>query len=149
NQKIEKNELKKVIEELEQALLQAEEQINELTLKDTEQTTSAIQHHIRSMKEKGDLVASLDKIVHDKTSYHANYREALIFDARIYMQVEQKEQQHIYEKVLSGLSIEQIPEFMIRSGLEKDAIPLQNAASFRGSLNMRMRKKQLQDQLPE
>lgn len=149
NQKIEKNELKKVIEELEQALLQAEEQINELTLKDTEQTTSAIQHHIRTIKEKGDLVASLDKIVDDKTSYQANYREALIFAARLYMRAEQKEQQLIYEKVLSGLSIEEIPEFMIRSGLEKDAIPLQNAASFRGSLNMRMRKKQLQDQLPE
>src|SRR5699024_2422363 len=191
NQKIEKNELKDVIEELERALLQAEEQINELnlkdtgqntlaiqhhmrqrnekgvikeqkrtmlkdekqinelTIKDTGQTTLAIQHHMRTMKEKGDLVASLDKIVDDKTSYQANYREALIFAARLYMRAEQKEQQLIYEKVLSGLSIEEIPEFMIRSGLEKDAIPLQNAASFRGSLNMRMRKKQLQDQLPE
>src|SRR5690625_4397887 len=52
NQKIEKNELKDVIEELERALLQAEEQINELTLKDTGQTNLAIRSEERRVGKR-------------------------------------------------------------------------------------------------
>src|SRR5690606_23464947 len=55
----------------------------------------------------------------------------------------------VYSKAMEGLKIEEIPEFMIRAGLSDDPIPLRQAASFRGSLNMRIRQMQLAGTLPE
>lgn len=149
NEKIEKDELVTVIQDLETALYQAEEQIDSLQLKSTELTTAAIQQQMRDMKDEGKLITSLDTFIQDKKLHQHNYREALVFAARLYMKAEKADQQLIYEKVLTGLTIEEIPEFMIRAGLVEDAIPLQSASSFRGSLNMRMRQKQMQDKLPE
>src|SRR5690625_5347197 len=55
----------------------------------------------------------------------------------------------VYTKILAALKTEDIPEFMVRAGLVEDGIPLQQVASFRASLSMRVRQKQLIDPLPE
>lgn len=149
NEKVEKQALEAMMLELETALFKAEEQIDHLKLKDTEQTTQKIYEQMREMKNQGKLISFLDTMIQDKRNHQQNYREALVYAARLYMQAETADQKLLYEKILSGLTIEEIPEFMIRAGLDEEAIPLQQAASFRGSLNMRMRKKQLQTNLPE
>lgn len=151
NKQLERTELQAIIVDLEKALHQAEEQIDRLQLTDTEQTTYAIQQQMRDMKQQGKLMTFLDTFIHDKNRHQHNYREALVYAARLYMQAETADQQMVYEKILSGLTIEEIPEFMIRAGLveAEEAMPLQQTSSFRGSLNMRMRKKQLQDNLAE
>lgn len=149
NEKVTRTQLETIIEELETALYKAEDTITELQLKDTELTKQAIYQQIRQLKNEGKLLSFLDTFIQDKNRHQQNYREALIYAARLYMQAEDKEQQLIYEKILAGLTIEEIPEFMIRAGLVENAIPLHQASSFRGSLNMRMRKSQMQPDLPE
>src|SRR5690625_1769250 len=149
NEKVTRTQLETIIGELETALYKAEDTITELQLKDTELTKQAIYQQIRQLKNEGKLLSFLDTFIQDKKRHQENYREALIYAARLYMQAEDEEQQLIYEKILAGLTIEEIPEFMIRAGLVESAIPLHQASSFRGSLNMRMRKKQMQPDLPE
>lgn len=149
NEKVENSEMRSMIVHLEKALYKAEEEINHLNLKNTERTRYDIEHQIRTMKEKGELASSLDRIVLDKVKHKENYQEALIFAARLYMQAKPTDQKLVYEKVLSGLTIEEIPEFMVRAGLVDDPVLLKQAASFRGSLTMRMRQMQLGNKLAE
>lgn len=149
DENVERTQLESIIEELEIALYHAEDRIIELQLKDTELTKQAIYQQIRDLKKEGKLLSFLDTLIQDKKQHQQNYREALIYTARLYMQAEEEDQQLLYEKILTGLTIEEIPEFMIRAGLVEDAIPLHQASSFRGSLNMRMRKNQMQPGLPE
>ena len=148
-EKIERTQLEEIINELETALLQAEDKIAELELKDTTLTKQAIYQKIRDLKSEGKLLSYLDTFIQDKQEHQQNYREALSYAARLYMQEDKSDKQLIYEKILAGLTIEEIPEFMVREGLVEDPIPLQQASSFRGSLNMRMRKSQMQANLPE
>src|SRR5699024_3973492 len=91
----------------------------------------------------------IDHFIEEKSKQQANYKEALTYAARLYMNDEEAYRNVMYANILSGLTIEEIPEFMIRAGLSSQPIPLRRAASFRGSLNMRVRQKQLQDALPE
>lgn len=149
DEKVERTQFESIIEELEIALYHADDRIAELQLKDTELTKQAIYQQIRDLKKEGKLLSFLDTLIQDKKQHQQNYREALIYTARLYMQAEDEDQQLLYEKILTGLTIEEIPEFMIRAGLVEDAIPLHQASSFRGSLNMRMRKNQMQPGLPE
>src|SRR5699024_2701902 len=108
-----------------------------------------IDQFIREMRNEGELVSFLDQFIEQKNHMQSNYKEALTNAAKIYLRHDDVYKNNVYSKVLEGLSIEEIPEFMVRAGLTEDPIPLHQAASFRGSLNMRMRQKQLDDTLPE
>src|SRR5690625_968866 len=118
DENVERTQLESIIEELEIALYHAEDRIIELQLKDTELTKQAIYQQIRDLKKEGKLLSFLDTLIQDKKQHQQNYREALIYTARLYMQAEEEDQQLLYEKILTGLTIEEIPEFMIRAGLE-------------------------------
>src|SRR5699024_3289309 len=91
----------------------------------------------------------IDTIVTKKNDMQANYQDALTYIGRLYMNEDDVYRDTIYQKLMEGLSTEEIPEFMVRAGLTEQAIPLQNIASFRSALHMRMRRKQLRETLPE
>src|SRR5699024_9332528 len=97
----------------------------------------------------GKLLGEINSLVNEKNRITENLREALTYAARLYMNEEETTRKVIYDQILSGLAIEEIPEFMIRAGLSESPISLRHASSFRGSLSTRMRQQQLNGTLPE
>lgn len=148
-EKVENAQLQEIIAHLEQALFEAEDKLARLEVQDTTLTNQAIYQQMRDLKKEGKLLANLDRFIQDKKDLQENYREAVTYAARLYMREEDANRQLVYEKILASLTIEEIPEFIVREGLIAEPIPIQSAASFRGSLSMRMRKTQLQGNLPE
>src|SRR5699024_11145348 len=142
-------QLEKRVKESEQELFEAKETVRKLELQDTELNRNEVYQFMRDLKNEGELTSFIDHFIEEKSKQQANYKEALTYAARLYMNDEEAYRNVMYANILSGLTIEEIPEFMIRAGLSSQPIPLRRAASFRGSLNMRMRQKQLQDALPE
>lgn len=143
-------ELQTKLSETEQELYSTREQLTASLLDDRKLTSFHHQEVMRNMKAEGKLVNYLDQAVQDKKKHEANYNEALIYGARLFMNEETTQKNLVYSKALTGLKTEDIPEFIIRAGLtEEDSIPLRQVASFRASLSMRMRQKQFVKQLPE
>jgi len=151
-----RNDDKQTIQQLKAKLLERENEINRLKeesvekqLLDEQITETEIIDSFRSLKDSGELLNYLRTYTEQKKQFQYKYRQALTYAARLYMNHEQKERNLVYAEILPSLYNEEIPEFMIRAGLDENSIPLQQAASFRGSLNIRMRQKQLNDHLPE
>lgn len=135
--------------ETERELFETREQVHDLKLRDKELTRNEVYQYIRDMKNEGELLSYIDSFIEQKNQLQMNYKEALIYAARLYMNKDKPYRNVLYTKILAGFTIEEIPEFMIRAGLTEQSIPLRKASSFRASLNMRMRQKQLNDTLPE
>src|SRR5690625_1869436 len=147
---------KQTIKQLEMRLAEKERELNELKeetyekqLLDHQITEAEIIDSFRSLKDSGKLLNYLDTYIEQKQQIQQNYRKALTYGARLYMNNDEAERNLVYSKILPSLHNEEIPEFMIRAGLDEQPLPLQQVASFRGSLNMRMRQKQLNGTLPE
>src|SRR5690625_4943005 len=130
-------------------LSELKEQMYEKQLLDEQITETEIIDSLRSLKNRGELLNYLETYSEQKQTLQQKYRNALTYAARLYMNNDEAERNVVYSKVLPSLHNEEIPEFMIRAGLEEQPLPLQQVASFRGSLNMRMRQKQLNGTLPE
>lgn len=145
----ERNRLREKLVEKNEQLITLREETEAMRLLDERTNKYRITETIRALKQSGELLPYIDRVVTDKEQIDENYKEALTYAARLYMNEEEPYKRAIYEKIFAGLSIEQIPELMIRIGLVDEAVPLVNASSFRASLSMRMRKKQLHDHLPE
>lgn len=144
------------IAQLEAEIIQQEKQIEDLhdeliplRLLNEQLTSHSIIQQIRSLKEDGKLLENLSDIVEQKINIETNYREALLYIARLYMNEDAEIRNSIYNTILSSLANEEIPEFMIRAGLSTSPISLRHTSSFRGSLSSRMRQKQLIGTLPE
>lgn len=145
----ERDQLKKIVAEKNDEIIKLREETEKMRLLDQKATTYGLEQAMRTLKEDGELLSFVEQIAHDKKEIDENYKEALTYIARLYMNEELPYKRAIYEKIFAGLSIEQIPELMMRIGLTEEAVPLVNASSFRASLSQRMRKKQLHDSLPE
>jgi len=151
-----KREQLQYIKELETELAASEqeryeirEQLRETMLDDRHLNSNQIIQQIKTVEEEGILLDYLNRAIDNKTTHEANYNEALIYAARLFMNGKIDQKNLVYTKILAALKTEDIPEFMVRAGLVEDGIPLQQVASFRASLSMRVRQKQLIDPLPE
>lgn len=142
-------ELEKKLESTQKELYSTKDTVNELLLDDRKINSYQIAKMIRDLKDEGKIINFIDHILEMKSKHEENYRHALVYSARMFINEPNKYRNFVYSKALSGLTIEEIPEFMIRGGLSDSPIPLKAATSFRASLNMRMRQKQLVDSLPE
>lgn len=137
-------------DETQKELYETRELLQELILNDRLLDSNKTIKLMRELKEEGKLIGYLDKAIKDKKTHENNYNHALKYAARLFMNEKPEYKNLVYSKVLSALKTEDIPEFMIRAGLEtENSIPLRDASSFRASLSMRMRQKQLHDSLPE
>lgn len=110
-----------------------------------------ITRYIRELRDRGELISFLNEMIANKEKLDQNYVTALTYIARLYMNENEDYRNWIYNKVFTALTNEETPEFMMRPGLqENNPVPLKHVSSFRGSLNRRMRQKQLAQQpLPE
>lgn len=147
---------KRYIEELERDLRNSRLQIEalqtenkQLQLVKENLTTNKLERNIRDIKDKGELIRFLPEIIKDKNEFQTNYVQALMYIARLYMNEPEEKRNYIYKQIINSLDINDIPEFLIRAGLTDSPLSLQAAASFRSSLTMRMRQKQLLNSLPE
>nr|WP_306798564.1 ATP-grasp fold amidoligase family protein [Oceanobacillus saliphilus] len=130
-------------------LIAALELINELKIENARLDYDSVWRIAKEQKDEGKLVDLLDKLINKKKQSDQNYNHLLQSSARLFEKETYEYKQLVYSKVLSGLKVEDIPEFMVRSGLSEENILLKQASSFRASLNMRMRQLQLQGSLPE
>ncbi len=124
------------------------ESLNKLELLDPELNKHDVHKILKGLKRDGVLFNYLEDLMESKEKQLKNINEALIYAARLYMKERPYKKDYIYKLIINHLKIEDIPEFMVRSGLTNEPIPLQ-VASFRGSLTLRMRQKQLTGYLPE
>src|SRR5690625_1042394 len=104
---------------------------------------------VHEKKLDSEILDFIRETVKSKKQHETNYRNALSYAARVYMNEKDDYKNMVYSKALEGLKIEEIPEFMMRAGLSESPIQLRQAASFRGSLNMRIRQKQVIESLQE
>lgn len=141
--------LEKNLLDLEVDMARLEQELIPLRLLNAELNEQKIIQYIRNLKEEGKLLEQLDAIIAQKKQLQENYKQALSYAARMYMKEGVATRKVIYEKILSALATEEIPEFIIRAGLTGEPISLRHTSSFRGSLTQRIRKQQLIGTLPE
>src|SRR5699024_5499166 len=137
------------LNEAELELSKAREEIAKLKLLDEQLNTSTIQQLMREWKDSATLLTYLESIIEYKNKIQENYKDALSFIGRLYMRKDDLYKHAIYKKIMSGLCIEEIPEFIIRAGLTEEAMSLERVSSYRTLLHQRMRRLQLHQSLPE
>ena len=104
----------------------------------------------KDAKENGEIINYIHNLVERKEISELNYNNALQKVARLYQKEPVDFKQLIYAEVLSGLKIEDIPEFIVRfAEADADSLSIQEAASFSASLTARARIRQLRDNTPE
>ncbi|WP_088032411.1 ATP-grasp fold amidoligase family protein [Evansella clarkii] len=147
---LEKNEklLHKLVSTEEQ-LIKAREQIK-MQLFDLRRFDSKELHNLaKKEKENGELVNYLTHLIARKEISEKNYCEALRKVARLYSGEKKEYRQIVYSKTLEGFKIEDIPEFIVRVAETEKELSLKKTASFRASLTMRARLRQLREARPE
>ncbi|MFD1609359.1 ATP-grasp fold amidoligase family protein [Oceanobacillus luteolus] len=142
-------ELEKEVISLQDEIHTLSDTLESLKLQQEQFNYNRIWRMVREMKDEGDIVDSLEKMISQKQIEDANYTHVIHSAARLFMKDKEAYRKLVYPKLFEGLKIEDIPEFMVRSGFSEDQIPLEQAASFRASLTMRMREHQLRGTLPE
>lgn len=109
------------------------------------QESSQLEKMMKASKEDGSFIEYLDTLIQNKTTHVDQYNSALKYAAKLYKNENPVLRSYVYNKVLLALSIEDVPEFIIRN----EEVSLQSLASFRTSLSSRARTKQLGESLPE
>lgn len=142
-------ELEKELATTNRELFQAKQKLQEMELEQLPLHEDQIGRFLREKRDNGELMEFLHYAVQHKTQLQTNYATALKYIARLYMNENEDYRNWVYQKVFSALTNEEIPEFMVRAGIGENTLSLQHVASFRGSLNQRMRKLQWQGMLPE
>lgn len=142
-------ELEQHVAALETESLQLREKLNNQQAKNKQIDYQSIWRMAKEKKDDGTLVDALENMISAKALRDYNHHQFLLAAARLFMNGNPVYKKVVYEKILSGLKQEEIPEFMVRAGLSDENVSLHQAASFRGSLTARMRKLQLVGSLPE
>jgi len=145
-----RRELENMLEATQQELYKTKEKLEAIQLDDRALNSYQISQLVKEAKDEAEIIPFLNRTLEAMKKHEKNYQEALYYVARNFMNENIDHKNFIYSKVLSGLKIEAIPEMIVRAGLtEENAIPLKQAASFRASLAIRIREKQLAGNPPE
>lgn len=142
-------ELESMIETLQDDLYQTRSELRARLLDDRLLDSQTMVAMLRELKSDGDIVDFIDQTIGHKKQHGRQYKDALIYAARLFMKENPERKNFIFQKIVSALTLEETPEFMMRPNSAGDEMSLQSVASFRASLHMRMRQKQLTNQLPE
>lgn len=140
--------LKAELDEVKKELQETKEALSLSKLDSGTMNSIRINNAVREMKNDASLVSFIDEAVRQKRQHDANYIQALTYAGRLFMNEQEAYRKAIYTSLLPGFKIEDIPEFMMREALT-GSLQMKEAASFRASLNMRIRQYQLTGELPE
>lgn len=148
-EKIKLQSLERELITLKQQLEAKEEELYYLKLDERSFKTHEMMEQLRTLKETGKILDYITNLSLQKEEHIKNYNEALTYAARLFMQEDPEKQRVVYEKVLPTFQTDEIPEFLVRPGLE-ESFSLEQVGSFRGSLTRRIRQRQLSEtELPE
>ncbi|HIV81717.1 MAG TPA: teichuronopeptide biosynthesis [Candidatus Salinicoccus merdavium] len=136
------------LEAVKDELRKTKEALHLAKLDDASMNSIKVRNSVREMKSDAALMDYMEKAVVQKKQHEKNYNDALTYAGRLFMNAQDDYRRAVYSTLLSGLKIEDIPEFMMREAFT-DNMQLKHAASFRASLNMRIRQSQLSGTLPE
>lgn len=140
--------LKAELDQTKKELQETKEALHLSKLDSRSMNSIKINNAVREMKNDASLINYIEEAVRQKRVHDENYIQALTYAGRLFMNDRDEYREVIYSMLLPGLKIEDIPEFMMREALT-DNLELKQAASFRASLNMRIRQYQLTGSLPE
>ncbi|HLS35007.1 MAG TPA: hypothetical protein VK061_02085, partial [Bacillota bacterium] len=112
--------LKEELKDLEEQLTKAEEDLHYLSLDERSFKSYQMMELLRSKKNNGKLLDFITEVVEQKQEHVQNYNEALIYAARLFMNEDKKKRELAYSKVFPALETDEVPEFMIRPGLEEE-----------------------------
>ncbi|WP_096190303.1 ATP-grasp fold amidoligase family protein [Evansella halocellulosilytica] len=104
---------------------------------------------VKGAEESGEILNVLDKLIIQKSYNEEKYEAALKYAAKLYMNRETQLKTRVYNSVIKGLKIEEIPEFIVRLTEETDELSLNDVSSFKANLSQRSRMRQFDRQLPE
>ncbi|OIJ21750.1 hypothetical protein BKP45_03365 [Anaerobacillus alkalidiazotrophicus] len=105
--------------------------------------------YVKAAKENGQIIDCIDHLVENKAKHDEQYSTALKYAAKLFINADEEMKHLVYQKVLKGLKLEEIPEFIVRAAETSDTLQLHQVSSFRANLNMRARMKQLKEEMPE
>ncbi|SDZ55555.1 TupA-like ATPgrasp [Evansella caseinilytica] len=112
-------------------------------------TSDQLRNSMKSAKKDGNIIEAIDSLIEAKALSDNRFNDSLKYAAKLFKN-EKREYKHlVYNKVLSGLKIEEIPEFLVRTAESESTVSLKQASSFNASLTVRSRKRQLGGNLPE
>src|SRR5699024_3484437 len=134
---------------IQQIVFEQAELLERLLGTSEELSTLERQQYLRELKNEGKLLKYMQSYVTHKKATEESAKEALIYIARLYMNEETTIRDYVYGIVRSHLAIEELPEFILRPGLEGKQPALHEVTSFRASLSMRLRNYQYNNRLPE
>ncbi|MCK0470258.1 ATP-grasp fold amidoligase family protein [Halalkalibacter sp. APA_J-10(15)] len=97
----------------------------------------------------GEILPSLETLMKSNSTLNEEYVRSLTEVAKHFENSEEVLRQPIYQKILDGLKAHQVPEFMTRSAYPEGDIYLNQVASFRSCITLRIRKRQLDSFIPE
>ncbi|SDJ27268.1 ATP-grasp fold amidoligase family protein [Natribacillus halophilus] len=105
-----------------------------------------LRNRLKMIKEDGEMLDYLDDLIKKRQMYDQNYRTALKQTAILFSDDKLAARHKVYQKLLTGLKIEEVPEIMLRSRSDRseDTVSLQQIASFRACLTMQSRIRQLE-----
>ncbi|MEN2466405.1 ATP-grasp fold amidoligase family protein [Ornithinibacillus hominis] len=143
------SELEEKLAEIQKELYSTKEKYHDLIIRDRLLNIGSLHDVLKEKKENGELISFLKQTIENKKQLDSNYNHMLRYIARLFMKEKEEYRDYIYQLVLDGLTMEAIPEFILREGLKDSPIELRQVSSFRASMNMRIRKMQLTGTLPE
>jgi hypothetical protein len=108
-----------------------------------------LEHTLKHAKEEGQFLEYLDSLMERKRIDEHKYNSALRYAARLFKNEKIDLKHLVYSRVLSALSLEETPEFLFRTGEGEHSLSFQEVASFKASLAMQARKRQLVKEIPE
>ncbi|QDI91612.1 teichuronopeptide biosynthesis [Salicibibacter halophilus] len=110
-----------------------------------------LENSLQKIKEDGHMLDYLQDLIMKRNIHDKNYRSALKYSALLYGNDQVAAKHKIYQTLLDGLKIEEVPEVLIRSKSDQkdDTVPLQKIASFSASLTLQAGIRQLEAFRPE
>src|SRR5690625_354657 len=88
--------------ELRQQLYEANSTLNELKLMNDELNTNEVYQFVRNLKNNGELSSYINNFIDNKSKQLENYKEALTYAARMYMNEEKVLKDPLFEKMIAN-----------------------------------------------
>ncbi|QQK74187.1 teichuronopeptide biosynthesis [Salicibibacter cibarius] len=110
-----------------------------------------LENSLQKTKEDGHMLDYLQDLIMKRSVHDKNYRSALKYASLLYSDDSLAAKHKVYQTLLEGLKIEEVPEILIRSKSDQkdDTVSLQKIASFSTSLTLQSRIRQLEAFRPE
>lgn len=105
--------------------------------------------NIKEAKKNGTFINYIQAISEVKNTQQEIYKKMLHYAGRLFQKESSEYKRLVFNQVLSSLSIEEIPEFIVRETEHTNEVALHKASSFTANLAIRARKRQLGAELPE